>query len=306
MSRRLFLALLALLVASALLNVLLFAKARPHDNQVVWTNANSRLTYFTVHDIHGARRLATGKGVKVGIIDHYFGYDQNRALYAGGRDFAGDDAGFRKIGEHGLWLATTLREIAPHAEIYALVATTGNEKKKVGAMVDAIHWAIQEKIDILTYSDRPISPENRGPLDAAVAAAVRAGVTCIFIHYTHPDNILPLGMFASEEYDRPADVHVWAYDYNVLFVREYFAYRQIRKGPPPHLSISSTSVVTAGVAAMMKEAAGELASHDIRRILIETSRPCSAADGGTPATVQLCPRVVNAAEAVTRASAMRS
>ncbi len=78
-------------------------------------------------------------------------------------------------------------------------------------------------------------------------------MTCIFIHYTHRDNILPLAMFASETYDRPADVHLWGHDYNVLFVREYFAYREKKEGPPPHLSVSSTSAVTAGIA-MMKEA----------------------------------------------------
>ncbi len=298
MSRRF---LIALLVLSGLLNLLLYTKARPRDNHVTWTNANSRPTYFSVHDIAGARALATGAGVKVGIIDHFFGYDENRTLYAGGNDFLGDADGFRKIGEHGLWLATTLREIAPDAEIYALNATTGDEKKKVAAMVAAIRWAIDRKLDILTYSDRAITPANRAPLDAAVADAVRAGVTCIFIHYTHRDNILPLGMFASEEYDRPPDVQVWAYDYNVLFVREYFAYRKKKEGPPPHLSLSSTSVVTAGIAAMMKEAGGALSPHEIRQILIETSRPCSEADGATAAVLDLCPRVVDAAAAVRRA-----
>ncbi|HEY0788081.1 MAG TPA: S8/S53 family peptidase [Thermoanaerobaculia bacterium] len=298
MSRRV---LIALLVLSGLLNLLLYTKARPHDNHATWTNANSRRTYFSVHDIAGARALATGKGVKVGVIDHYFGYDANRALYAGGKDFLGDADGFRTIGEHGLWMATTLREIAPDVEIYALNATTGNETKKVAAMVAAIRWAIDQKLDILTYSDRAVSPANRAPLDAAVADAVRAGVTCIFIHYTHPDNILPLAMFASEEYDRPADVNVWGYDYNVLFVREYFAYLKKKEGTRPYLSVSSTSVVTAGIAAMMKEAGGALAPREIRRILIETSRPCSEADGGKPTTVHLCPHVIDAAAAVRRA-----
>jgi hypothetical protein len=30
-------------------------------------------------------------------------------------------------------------------------------------------------------------------------------------------------MFTLEKYEREADVNVWAFDYNVLFVRDYFS-----------------------------------------------------------------------------------
>src|SRR5512143_3488779 len=70
---------------------------------VTSSNANSRPTYLSMHNITAAHTRATGRGVKIGIIDHYFGFDANRNLYAGGADFLDDDTAFRKIGEHGLW-----------------------------------------------------------------------------------------------------------------------------------------------------------------------------------------------------------
>jgi hypothetical protein len=291
----------AVVAVSLLLNVTLFVSHPGRRNHITAEDGNSRSTYFSVHEIAAAQAIATGKGVKIGIIDHYFGYEVNRAKYAGGKDFAGDDAAFRNISEHGLWLATTLREISPGAAIYALNATGGDEERKVTAMVEAIRWAVAEGIDILTYSDRPISAANRPRLDAAVAEAVRAGVICIFIHYPHPENILPLAMFASETYDREPDVNIWLYDYNVIFVREYFDYKEKKAGVRPYLSLSSTSVVTAGVVAMMKEADPSLTPADCRRLLVETSRPCTAEAGGVDEAMRLCPRVVDAAAAVRRA-----
>jgi hypothetical protein len=290
-----------LIALSLLLNVFLAYKARPTGNHVTATNANSRRTYFSVHDVAAAQREAVGRGVKVGIIDHYFGYNDHRAMYAGGKDFLGDDKAFGEIAEHGLWLATTLREIAPGVEIYALNATCGNEEKKVSAMAAAIRWAIGQKLDVLTYSDRAISRQNRKVLDDAVAEAVESGVVCTFIHYPHADNILPLAMFTLEKYEREADVNVWAFDYNVLFVRDYFRYEQTMQGPPPYLSVSSTSVVTAGIVAMMKEKNPALSPHDFRQVLIETSRPCSVEDGGRPDTIHVCPRVIDAPAAIRRA-----
>jgi hypothetical protein len=268
-------------------------RGRP-EPYVTFANANSRPTYFSVHRIAEAQRIATGRGVKVGIIDHYFGFDANRSLYADGVDFLGDEESFRRIGEHGLWLTRTLKEIAPDAEVYALNATSTDEAKKTAAMVKAIQWAAEHHLSAITYSNRAFSPQYRKQIDAAVEAATAAGVNCVFIHYTHPANLLPFPMASTKSepsYDREPDVNVYHYDYNVLMLRG-------NEKAPPFLSLSSTSVVTAGVLAMMREIDGTLTPADYKRVLMETAKPYEAKKGTGPEVLGSCPRVIDAEAAL--------
>jgi hypothetical protein len=53
-------------------------------------NANSRDTYFSVHNILKAHNYSTGKGIKVGIIDWLFGLNANKELYTGCTDISGN------------------------------------------------------------------------------------------------------------------------------------------------------------------------------------------------------------------------
>ena len=52
-------------------------------SEIFFSNANSRQTYFTLHNIKAAHALASGKGVKVGVIDWLFAYSENQTLYSG-------------------------------------------------------------------------------------------------------------------------------------------------------------------------------------------------------------------------------
>ena len=88
-------------------------------------------------------------------------------------------------------MASTLREIAPDVEIYALGTSSSDESDKVDAMIQAINWAIANDLDVLTYSGPRFSPENRVRLDSCVDRALAKGIVTTFIHYPHPGNILP-------------------------------------------------------------------------------------------------------------------
>ena len=275
--------------------------ARQPLKYVAIPNANSRPTYFTMHRIGEAQQIATGRGVKIGIIDHFFGFDDHRSLYAGGADFLGDENAFRKIGEHGLWLARTAKEIAPGAEIYALNATTNNEEQKVEAMVKAIDWAIEHDLDVITYSNRAFSPALRPKIDRAVEKATAAGISCVFIHYTHPLNLLPFPMApasAEPSYERPGDINVYHYDYNVLLLDGYQRFASGKRKESPYLSVSSTSIVVAGVIAMMREIDGSRSPAEYKRILIATSRPFREAKSAGPEIIRNCDHVMDAVAAL--------
>ncbi|MFO8175801.1 MAG: hypothetical protein R6T96_16070, partial [Longimicrobiales bacterium] len=99
------------------------------QDRLVFPDANSRPTSFSVHNLHRARELASGAGVKVGILDHSFGLDAHPELYAGGENFQTGMWGetFREQSHHGYWMALALREVAPAAEIYALNTYSGDE-----------------------------------------------------------------------------------------------------------------------------------------------------------------------------------
>lgn len=269
----------------------------------VFDNANSRPTYFSVHGIAAAQELSTGEGVRVGILDHYFGTEVHPDLYAGSENFLGDDAveGLTRIAEHGFWMARTLREIAPGVEIFALNAAGRDEARRAGAISRAVDWAIDNEIDILTHSHRKFSKQVRATVDAAVERAHEAGIVTVFIHYGHPDNLLPGGLFPGLVDGREPDVSVLHYDYSVLFTEWYGELQNTGKserGYRPFLSISSTAVVTAGVVAMMLDLAPGLSPDACRELLRDTAKPLTFEGREVP-------RVLDAAAAVGRVAGAR-
>jgi hypothetical protein len=291
-------------LAVALLTCSTLAVAQEQKPTILlFPGANSRDTHFSVHNIREAQRTSTGKGVKVGILDHSFGIDAHKEMYAGGQSFQTDDwaANYATESHHGYWMATTLKEVAPDVEIYALGTYSSNEENRVAAMVKAIDWAIEHKLDVLTYSAQRFPPGLRASLDAAVSRAVKAGIVVAFIHYPHPENLLPTGLFPrSGDDEREPDVNILHYDYSVVFVEDYQNYvaGKPRRGYRPFLSISSTSPVTAGIVALMRSASPGLTPARCKEILMTTARPL-VYEGAK------APRVVDAAAAVKAATASR-
>lgn len=255
-------------------------------------NANARPTYFSIHNIRAAWEQSRGQGVKVGILDHSFGYQVHEGLYTGGRNFQEDDWGesFDSVSHHGYWMARTLREVAPEVQIYALGTYSSDEESKVEAMVQAIDWAIEADLDVLAYSARRFSPELRRRLDEAVDRALAAGITTTFIHYPHPGNLLPswLGPRSGDD-EREPDFNLLHYDYSVVFTERYAEWLEKGEasGYRPFLSVSSTSPVLAGFVAILKALRPELGSEELKRILTDTSRGIEFEGYRSPRTVDI-------------------
>ena len=298
--RILFAAIALLLSGSILLNFYLMSRlgsgaqgntqsdAQSNDLwNIHFPDANSRDTYASIHNLKEAHKTATGSGIKVGILDWGFGFADHEGFYAGGKDFmkfSFHEENFNHASEHGFWMAQTLKEIAPDAEIYALgTYSPDDEEEWVDAMIEAIDWSMDNDIDILTLSHQAISSKNRERFDQAVNDAIASGIVTTFIHYDNPDNILPWGIWNSEGegyYQRAADINIFQYDYNTLFTENYarisenadFAsnYRQ-----ELFLSVSSMSVVTGEFVALLKEADNTLTPQQCKEILISTSHPAA-------------------------------
>ncbi|RPH34245.1 MAG: peptidase [Bacteroidales bacterium] len=279
MKRKGKIAFLALLVLSILVNIRCALTSSDKLWYVNFYNANTRDNYETIHHIKEAQNISTGKGVKVGIIDKYFGFKKHEKVYTGGKDFLNSKEKFEQIDEHGFWMATTLKEIAPNVEIYALNARCSDKAKEANAIVSAIDWAIENKIDILTYSGEPFAPQFVGLIDSAVSKANSKGIVTTFIHYTYPTNTLPyiLSPNNDEGYSREPDINIFHFDYNLLLLDSYKKYLKANRKPTsgdatPFLSLSSMSPVAAGIVAMMMEVNHNLSPLDYKQILIDTSR----------------------------------
>lgn len=177
-------------------------------------------------------------------------------------------------------MATTLKEIAPECDIYAIdTLDSSNEDKKVTAMIKAVDWAIENKIDVLTYSEAPISQKNRQRFDEAVNKAIKSNIVTTFIHYDNPNNIWPNGMFSLggiSNSKREPDINILNYDYNGLLINTYEKYEELKNNISggdniPYFSLSSTSPVTAGFVAILKSVNNKLLPSEYKDILKKTS-----------------------------------
>lgn len=269
-------------IVSIAFNVIFLVELHNKPWNIHFTNANSRDNYFSIHNVRQAQNLGKGKGIKVGILDHCFGYEYHKDLYAGAVDFMNSPYALNKSNEHGFWMASTLKEIAPECKVYALnTADSRNEDKRVTAMIKAIDWAIKNHIDILTYSQEPVSDKNRKRFDAAVNKAVKNNIVTTFIHYDNPNNIWPEVMTEPrfiEKGQRKPDFSIFPYDYSDLLIDTYTAYEKLKNNVSsacgddiPYFSVSSTSPVTAGFIAILKSINNKLTPDQYRQILKKTS-----------------------------------
>lgn len=270
-----------LLGAALATGLLLAAPLRGGDTtSLIFPDANARETFMTMHNVRAAHALSTGAGVRVGILDHGFGTEVHADLYAGGRNFQEGRSGaqYATGSSHGYWMALALREVAPEAEIYAMgTYHFDDEAEKVRAMIEAIDWAIEHELDVLTYSARRFPPELRPGLDSAVSRAHAAGIVTTFIHYPYPGNLLPtwIGPSGADE-GRDADVNIFHFDYTRVFiprVERWQSGETDRIGDHPFLSLSSTSPVTAGMVALLRSLDPTLSPAQVREIVREHSRP---------------------------------
>lgn len=265
---------------------------------LVFEDANSRDTYATIHNVPQAHNITKGAGVKVGVLDMYFAYEEHPNLYQGGQDFANQNANFMQREQHGYWMALTLKEMAPDVDIYALGVDAFDEDKRVEQMIQAIDWAIEHELDVLTYSNAPFSEENSKKLDIAVEKAATHNIVTTFIWYANPRNILPGGLKTKLGDGYEADINIYHFDYSTVRVGDYQNFRAASaeekvKMMHPFMSYSSTSPVAAAFVALLKSINNDLAPATYKKILIETSREMIYNE-------ELCPRVVDIFAAVNR------
>lgn len=111
----------------------------------------------------GVWPLATGAEIRVGVVDSGIDYTHPdlKDNYAGGRDFFNKDDDPMDDNGHGTHVAGTIAAVdnglgvvgvAPNVRLYALKVLDGEGNGKISALIDAIDWAISNKLKVLNFS----------------------------------------------------------------------------------------------------------------------------------------------------------
>jgi subtilisin family serine protease len=156
---------------------------------------------------------ATGAGVRVAVIDSgvHPGHPHVGAVEAG---VSFDAAGVRghdtvdRLG-HGTAVAAAIREKAPDATIVAVKVFDRELRATADALVAAITWAVEAKVDLINLSLGTANPAHQARLGEALVQAARAGV--VLVAAAEQDatrwlpGSLPLALGVSLDWDCPRE-----------------------------------------------------------------------------------------------------
>ena len=124
---------------------------------------------------------ASGRGVRIAVIDsgvnlaHPHVCALTHGVVLDGSPFASADD---EVG-HGTAVMAAIQEKAPEAEYYAVKLFGAALRTSASLLVEAIEWAIQQRMDLVNLSLGTPNPERRPELEALVERAARAGVLLI-------------------------------------------------------------------------------------------------------------------------------
>jgi hypothetical protein len=236
--------------------------------------------HYSIHNLRPAHGITLGSGVKVGILDRSFGLASHPELYSGGHVFSGRPPLQREQAENhrGYWMALALHEVAPGAEIYPLVLPFEEEKPLAEAIVEALDWAVEHDLDVVAFCGGDFPEADRRMLDRAVERTVKAGVVVVFVGYSHPLNLLPGGFGTPRnEGERAPDLHIFSPDCSALLAEEVLALIEADDDAiqrrRPFLGRPNAGSITAGFVALLKSVDPSATPGEIKRALVETSRP---------------------------------
>ncbi len=156
---------------------------------------------------------ATGSGVRVAIIDSgvHQGHPHVGVVHAGvsfdGAGTRGDDT-VDRLG-HGTAVAAAIREKAPEAAIIPVKVFDRELRATSEALVAAIDWAIDARVDLINLSLGTANPAHQVRLGEALVRAARSGIGLVAA--AEQDGVqwlpgsLPLAIGVALDWDCPRD-----------------------------------------------------------------------------------------------------
>ena len=205
---------------------------------------------------------ATGTGVRVAVIDSgvHPGHPHVGAVGAG---VSFDAAGVRgadtvdRLG-HGTAVAAAIREKAPEATILPVKVFDRELRATVEALVAAIAWAVEARVDLINLSLGTANPAHQTRLGEALVQAARAGVGLVAAAEADSTRwlpgSLPLAVGVTLDWDCPREQAI-------VDVTQEGAVRRIRArasgyprpipGVPPAHNLKGISFAVANVSGLL-------------------------------------------------------
>lgn len=205
-----------------------------------------------------AWETATGKGIKVAVLDQGFHVDNpvfkghlvDRATFFPGQDFGG----YQNF--HGTAMSKIVLAVAPDASLVFLHHGEHYEQMDlvIQAYADAIDYAVENGVDVITSSAGPWP--NTPQVHAAIDRAIEAGIVFVWFHYNGPnDAVIRPGFFWDPRWE------VGAFD------------RFFDSDKPSDLEggLSNTAPQIAGIAALILENEPDLSPLAVKQRILQTA-----------------------------------
>ena len=167
---------------------------RIEEDRIVTASAVGSSTNAPAPPSRSTNSKATGKGVRVGVIDTGIDY-MHEALggglglnfkVAGGYDFVNNDSDPRDDNGHGTHVAgiiagssVFLKSMAPDVQLFAYKVLDASGNGKMSAVIAAIEQSIKDSVDVLNISLGTAGGDPDDILSQAVDEAVEAGIVVV-------------------------------------------------------------------------------------------------------------------------------
>jgi subtilisin family serine protease len=215
---------------------------------------------------------ATGRGLKIAVIDsgvnvrhpHICAPTRGIVIGSEAEDFSSDDP----VG-HGTAVTAAIQEKAPGAEYFALKLFGASLRASTSRLIEAIAWAIENRMDVVNLSLGTSNFEYRDELQLLVERAALAGTVLVSARSAGQQPVLPgvlEGVIGVEvDWDLPRD----RYRVSEANGSPYFlasGYPRPLPGMSPARNLNGISFAVANMTGFVACACETLAGRSFREI----------------------------------------
>lgn len=161
-------------------NIPMYFMPKGKDTEIQWDPEQKTLFINTIKKEHYLLKEATGKGVKVAVIDSGISPHPDLTI-VDGVNFVDETKSYHDDNNHGTMVAGIIASkeigIAPDVELYALKVLDHEARGYAHDIVTAVEWAIENDMDILNISI--VLDDEYKPLNKVIQQAIEKGIIVI-------------------------------------------------------------------------------------------------------------------------------
>ncbi len=223
--------------------------------------------------ISSVRPVRSGRGVRIAVIDsgvnpkhpHIVGVAGGLSVRPGGEIEADS---YTDVLGHGTAVMAAIQEKAPEAEYYAVQVFHSSLRTTIDCLLNAIDWAIRERLDIVNLSLGTLNPDHAPRFAVLVEKAASSGVLLVAARDSDGQLCLPgslPGVFGvGLDWEMPRDQYRWeCVDSSPVWITS--GYPRSLPGVPPRRNLHGISFAVANMTGFIARACEQCAAADVPR-----------------------------------------